>query len=122
MKEQKEITYKGFKLNADVWTGQNYYTYYVRSAAISKAIKQELKSLGIKASVRKSTTGSIEITLEKQASDSIVDQVKALTQKWEGSTFDGMVDLEESIEHQADDGNRMLFGSKYIFTQRDWRD
>lgn len=113
----KTIKYKGFTMRATQWSGG---TYYVESKEVAIVCRYIAKTLGIRASIRKSR-GTIYIKLPKDAPSEHVTLMEKYTRPFVGETFDGMIDLASSIDYRTDDGERLLFGSKYIFVDKDWR-
>lgn len=118
MQTTKTIKYKGFSIPAVQWQGG---TNYVCSKDVAVVCRYIAKQLGIKASIRKESHGTINITLPMDSTDEHKRQLEKYTRPFVGEKFDGMIDLASSIDYLTDDGERLLFGSKYIFVNKDWR-
>ena len=92
-------------------------TTYVTPAETAKLIRAELKAAfaGIKFSVRKEHF-AVWVTIPAAAVT--VAEVEAITKNYEGSTFDGSIDLASNQIHLVD-GKRIQYLADYVFVQKD---
>ena len=94
---------------------------WIDTPEVAKIIRKELKAAypDTKFSVRSSRYAggsSIRVHWTDGPTDG---QVKQITSKYEGATFDGMIDLQSYVDHEVD-GERVHYGSDYIFEDRDY--
>lgn len=86
--------------------------YLSRCARVSKAIRQELKALGIKASVQSESgcyTDAVRVYLQN-VSDDVLALVNKMVCKYKAGYFDGMNDIYEYT-------NNNDLSVEYIFVQ-----
>jgi len=105
------ITINNFEMNASLM-GFSADSYYVTDTEVAKVCRKILKSLGVKGSVRKRSTGSIDITVEKIH----IELVSKATAWLEGASFDGMTDYED-IKTLSFNGKKVYLGSRYVFVR-----
>ena len=93
-------------------------TTYVSPAETAKLIRAELKAAftGIKFSVRKEHF-AVWVTIPALAAVTVAE-VEAITKNYEGSTFDGSIDLASNQIHLVD-GKRIQYLADYVFVQKD---
>jgi acylphosphatase len=108
-RKMNTITINNFEMAASLM-GFSADSYYVTATEAAKVARKILKSLGIKGSVRKRSSGTIDITVEK----SHVEIVNKATAWLEGVSFDGMTDYE-GIKTLSYNGKKVYLGSRYIF-------
>lgn len=95
-------------------------TRYLSCAETAKMIRQALKESfpSVKFGVRSSTySGGASITVS-WVDGPTAAQVEAVTDMFEGSYFDGMIDYKGDKYHSID-GQRVSFGADFVFTRRD---
>jgi Large polyvalent protein associated domain 29 len=101
----------------------NDYSTTVRSIGVAetaKYIRVALKERfpGIKFSVRsKSYSGGASIRVE-WFDGPTTDQVEDVTKRYEGASFDSMIDLKSYKDSELPDGERVHFGVDYVFSDR----
>jgi hypothetical protein len=97
-------------------------TVYIDANETAKLIRQTLRAAfpGQKFSVRKSRGGSVYVTWTDGPSS---ERVRNLVLRFEGSSFDPMIDLKSSREVIETDGKggarRVQYGIDYVLTQRE---
>lgn len=93
-------------------------TIYYTATEAAKMLRAELKVKfpEIKFSVRKTSSSCIWVTFS--ASHATGQQVNAIAQNFSGASFDGMTDSESNTYHELN-GDRVHFGSRYIFLDVD---
>jgi hypothetical protein len=93
-------------------------TTYITPAETAKLIRAELKATftGVKFSVRKEHF-AVWVTIPATASVTVAD-VEAITKNYEGSTFDGSIDLASNQIHLVD-GKKIQYLADYVFVQKD---
>jgi hypothetical protein len=103
-------------------TAQRQQVRYVSVVETAKILRTALKAVfgkGTKFSVKSdqySGGASIDVRWTDGPSE---PQVQAITSRFEGATFDGMIDLKSS--HYTEwQGETVKFGADYIFTRRDY--
>jgi len=94
-------------------------TYYSVTET-AKFIRKDLKSAfpGVKFSVRSSSYSggaSIRVYWIDGPTEA---QVKDVTRRYVGSTFDGMIDLKSYIDYTDENGNRIHYGADHVFVER----
>lgn len=96
-----------------------YFTCTETAALLRKALKAEFANtkFGVKS---KQYSGGASITVS-WVDGPTSEQVKAITQNFEGSQFDGMQDLK-SNKVQELNGEKVSYGADYVFTSRDHSD
>lgn len=94
-------------------------TKYISATDTAKLVRAELKAAftGVKFSVVKRHF-SLWVTIPANAVVD-VDQVKEITDRFEGAEFDGSQDLK-SYKKVIVNGERIQYEIDYIFVQRDW--
>lgn len=94
-------------------------TTYMSSGATAKLVRQALKESfpGVKFSVR-SDNNSIDIRYQDGPAHVLVESV---VKTFKGGYFDGMIDYAGSVFHKLD-GQRVHFGSSYVFVSRESSD
>lgn len=119
---QVYVNIRGFRVPATEWSSG---TVYVRGKDIASLCRKLLRAMEITAkSVRTDQYAngcSIEVVLPYWVSDSKLEHASRVLRSLSGSTFDGMIDLKETVEHTTDCGAKARFGADYIFVERDWR-
>lgn len=98
-------------------------TTYITSTETAKLIRKALKESfpGVKFSVRTSKySGGSSINVSWTDGPNSA-QVNAITEKFEGSYFDGMSDYKGNNYHMMD-GKAVSFGADFIFTDRNYSD
>lgn len=94
---------------------------YISVADTAKLIRAAIKVAfpGVKFAVRsKSYSGGASISIN-WTDGPTTKEVEAVTGRFAGATFDGMVDLKTN--HDSDlDGERVRFGADYVFCNRDY--
>ena len=92
-------------------------TYYTATEA-AKMMRAELKVKfpGVKFSVRKSSSSCIWVSFN--GTHVMGDLVNETVQYFRGADFDGMTDSESST-YQELNGDRVHFGSRYVFLDVD---
>lgn len=86
----------------------------------AKNIRSELKSAGVKASVRSQRFAggdSISVYLPHDASDDAMTTAKTIAGKYQEGNFNGMEDI---YEYGNSPWTEVFGGAKYITVQRDW--
>lgn len=94
---------------------------YITVADTAKLVRTDLAKAfpGVKFSVRsKSYSGGASITLHYTDGPTAA-AVERVAKRYEGATFDGMVDLKSNHEHEFN-GERVHFGADYIFVNRSY--
>ena len=93
-------------------------TKYIPAKEVAQIIRGELKVAfpGHKFSVTTQHASAISI---KWVDGPAIDQVKALTNQYKGSSFDAMQDLKEYVRGEYQ-GEMVQFGSDYIFVTRSY--
>lgn len=93
-------------------------TIYYTATETAKMIRAELKVKfpGVKFSVRKSSSSCIWVSFN--GTHLMGDLVNATVQNFRGADFDGMTDSESTTYHELH-GDRVHFGSRYIFLDVD---
>ncbi len=89
----------------------------------AKIVRDQLKKQfpAIKFSVRSKTySGGASISIN-WTDGPLADKVKAIAEKFEGASFDGMIDLK-SYNDSEWQGKKVHFGSDYIFCNRSMTD
>jgi Large polyvalent protein associated domain 29 len=95
-------------------------TKYLSCADTAKLLREALKESfpGVKFGVKSKTySGGASITVRWVDGPS-VGQVKTVTETFEGSYFDGMIDYKGSRYHTVD-GEKVDFAADFIFTERE---
>ena len=94
-------------------------TKYISATDTAKLVRAELKAAfkGVKFIVRKQHF-SLWVTIPADAAVT-VDQVKEITDRFEGAEFDGSIDLK-SYKKVIVNGERIQYEADYIFVQREW--
>jgi hypothetical protein len=87
-----------------------------RGSAAAYNLRLELKAAGIKASVNNKS--SINVTLQKDASDEQVQIAKQIGSKYKAGSFDGMTDC---YDYDPSAWGTVFGDSDYVFVQRDWQ-
>lgn len=96
---------------------------YLSCAETAKLIRQALKESfpGVKFGVRSKTySGGASITVRWQDGPNS-QQVKAVTDRFEGAYFDGQIDYKGYRNHLLD-GKPVSFGANFIFAEREYSD
>jgi hypothetical protein len=96
---------------------------YLSCAETAKLVRSALSESfpSIKFSVRSSVySGGASIDV-RWLDGPTSAQVKQITNQFEGSYFDGMIDYKGSIYHKLD-GQEVRFGANFIFENRDYSD
>jgi hypothetical protein len=91
-------------------------TTYISCVETAKLVREALKRAfrSTKFSVRSRHHSAITIAW---VDGPTAARVKQIVGKFQGATFDGMIDLESSVTHYVN-GQPVQYGSKYIFTDR----
>jgi hypothetical protein len=91
---------------------------YITTADTNKLIRAELKKAfpNVKFKVTMNSGGSS--TGIGWVDGPTADQVKDAVCRFESAHFDGMFDLETTITQTDDEGNDVVYGTKYIFPNR----
>jgi hypothetical protein len=96
---------------------------YLSCAETAKMVRDALKEAfpAVKFGVRSSTySGGASITI-KWTDGPTSKQVESVTNSFEGSYFDGMIDYKGNVYHEID-GEPVSFGADFIFTSREYSD
>lgn len=112
------VKIQGIEVMATQHSSDANSSIFVSSKEMAKVARAMVKAMGIKkASVRKSTTGSLYVTLPQGTSQELRSEVRNNLRCLEGESFDGMIDLASTIDRTTDDNRRCYFGSKYVFVE-----
>jgi hypothetical protein len=89
---------------------------YISQVETHKMMRKALKAAfpGVKFSVRADHTSS-RVEWQDGPSEHAVDEI---VQQYRGATFDGMIDLESPVHHIVN-GEKVNYGTKYVFTKRE---
>jgi hypothetical protein len=93
-------------------------TTYISCADTAKLIRAKLKEAfpGTRFSVRSNVySGGASINIGWTEDTPKHDEVKAVSDPFEGATFDGMQDLKSYKEATDEHGNRIHYGADYVF-------
>jgi hypothetical protein len=95
-------------------------TVYVSAADTSKLIRKDLKAAfpAVKFSVTTKTYSGGASARVRWTDGPTSKQVDAVVGKYEGESFDGMIDLATTIYETLPDGTQRNWGTDYVFTER----
>lgn len=94
-------------------------SYWVLAKDVCSVARKDVKKKYPKARCRLSAANSIQVTLPLGTPREEATRLRHELAWAAGATFDGMQDLEESIEREAN-GQRIYFHSKYVFVDIAW--
>lgn len=83
---------------------------------IRVALKEAFPAIKFKVN-SKSYAGGASIRVEWRDGPT-TDQVEAITKRYEGASFDSMIDLKSYKESELPGGERVHFGADYVFSDR----
>ena len=110
------IKIQGVEVQASTHGHNVSSSLFVSSKEMARVARELVKKMGLKkVSVRKSSSGSLYVTLPAGTSLDTKAQVKKTLECLEGETFDGMTDMASPLDRTTDDQRRCYFGSKYVF-------